>query len=374
MKLLIKNKSKWNNIFIKLLDKNHELIKKVKLFFVESVCEIDIDLNKYQYCFFSSGRNKTEVIILSENLSILELYYNNKIKKVDISFFTNECDDYGKVENFKLVDKKNLFFRKDKSKNIHVLVPPSYSKEKKYGVIIMFDAHNAYHIKKVGKYTKNHDPYEGWQVEASLANLKKIYPNQEYIVVGIQNCDIYRETELMPNSSLGNYKEEIKKNLDDISFGKIDHFIDFINETLLPFICKKYSVDESLVGICGSSCGGAASLYAGLKDYKKYKFILTFTPAIGFYEDEGLVRFFKKLDFKENRNELPFIFYYQGNKGWLEEVLAKVNENLISNLISSGYPKELIDEYFEPSAEHNEQMWRYGFAYAMYQVAKYLNK
>ena len=45
--------------------------------------------------------------------------------------------------------------------------------------------------------------------------------------------------------------------------------------------------------------------------------------------------------------DMSYIFYYQGKKGWLEELLYNVNIDLIDNLIKSNYSKDLIDEYIE---------------------------
>ena len=77
----------------------------------------------------------------------------------------------------------------------------------------------------------------------------------------------------------------------------------------------------------------------------------------------------KDINFIKNKDKLPYIFYYQGNKGDLEVLLHDLNKELISTLINEGYPKELIDVYIEESAEHNETMWRYGFNYA---IIKYI--
>ena len=67
---------------------------------------------------------------------------------------------------------------------------------------------------------------------------------------------------------------------------------DFINETLIELIKRKYNVNTDTYGICGSSCGGLASLYLGLKNINKYDFIFTFTPAIGLLNKSLLDIFF----------------------------------------------------------------------------------
>jgi len=367
MVIYIENKTKIKNVIINLMNDNYNIEEKVKL----NNNQIDIDLCKYKYLSFDFNDKSSEIVILSKNISKLVIKYNRKIKKYNINLEVNNCYDYGRVESFTLKDEKNLFYRSDKKKNINVLLPSNYSKDKKYGVIVMFDSQNIFDLSKVGNYTLKNDPYGGWQVETSLKRISELF-TKEYIVVGIENADEYREIELTPSQSLGKFKDIVLSlNDENLLNGHLDCLGDFINETLLPFIDNKYSIDNNEIGIVGSSCGGLASYYLGLRDYKKYKFIFTFTPATGFIEDETLRKFYKTIDFKKNKNNLPYIFYYQGKNGELEELLYNLNKNLLSVLFEEGYPYKLVEQYIEKSAEHNETMWRYGFNYA---IIKYIEK
>ena len=356
MKIYIKNELD-NNVFINLINKERTLVSS----FLIVSDELEIDNSEIEYCSFSFGDINSELIRLSNNIEGLRIYYNKNIKHIDVDLFRIN-EKYGSVETYILKDEKNLFFREVKEKNIHVLLPYDYSKNKKYGLLLMLDGQNIFDINKVGKYTTKNDPYGGWQIETSI--------NNEYIVVGIENADKYRETELTPSTREVIFKD-ILYSIDEKGLleGELDSFRRFINETLFPFILDKYNIDESNIGICGSSCGGLASFYLGLKDINKYKFIFSFTPATGFIKDESLNKIYEKIDFDKNQNLLPYLFYYQGNKGDLEKLLFEVNKDLIGNLILNGYTEDLIEQYIEESAEHNEIMWRYGFNYAF---SKYL--
>ena len=64
-------------------------------------------------------------------------------------------------------------------------------------------------------------------------------------------------------------------------------------------------------------------------------------------------------------DKLPYIFYYQGNKGFLENFLYEVNKDLIKNLVKSNYKKENIYEYIEERYDHNEVSWRFDFNFFM---------
>ena len=345
-------KIKCNDEFIThILDENYKEIR------VEKSNSFNVLLDRDYFIYFSILDKKSEVIRLSNLLTSLEVKYFDDKEKLEVNI---NSENYGEVKVIKLKDEKNLFFREDKEKVINILLPFNYDKNKKYGLILMFDSQNIYDINKVGKYTLLNDPYGGWQVDSTLSIVKEKY-GKEYIVVGIEDADKYRATELTPSSKIYKFKE-ILKDLDEESLldGEMDHFDDFINETLLPYVFNEYSIDMNEIGIIGASSGGLASYYIGLKNYLKYKFIFTFTPATGFIEDESLFEFYKNINMND---KLPYIFYYQGNKGFLENILYEVNKDLINNLVKSNYKKENIYEYIEESYDHNEVSWRFAFNY-----------
>ena len=345
-----------DNFKVNILDANYNFIKQVS----DKIINIELENDEYIKIYVKD--KESELIRLSNLISELEVIYNESKDKLEVNLFNYNESNYGEVRVVTLKDEKNLFFRDDKSKVINILLPKDYSNEKKYGLLIAFDSQNIYDAKKVGNYTSKNDPYGGWQVEATLSKTKDVY-NKEYIVVGIEDCDKYRDIELTPSSR--NYKfKDILYELEETSLlkGEMEYFNDFINETLFPYILSNYNIDLDEVGIFGASSGGLASYYIGLKNSSKYKFILTFTPATGFIKDESLKDFYGKIDFN---SRLPFIFYFQGKKGWLEELLYTVNIDLIKNLVDSNYSKDLIDEYLEESYEHNEVAWRFSFNYAM---------
>lgn len=357
MRLYIENKVS-KLVYIYLLGNNSHTRRIIKN-------EMDIDLNKYKFCYFKDeDNNKTERIILSNNLKGICLDFNLKTNKFDAYLFVKNAN-YNKVKTVTLYDEKNLAFREDKKKNIHILLPNDYISNKKYGVLLMFDSQNIFDLNKVGHYTDKNDPYGGWNVESSIYSY-------EYIVVGIENSDEYREKELTPSLKSVEFKDVLYKlNDDGLLKGELDYFRKFINETLFPYLINNYNIDLNNLGICGSSCGGLASFYIGLKDYNKYKFVFTFTPATGFIKDASLEKIYKEIDFKKNKESLPYIFYYQGKKGELEKLLFNVNKNLINNLVKNGYPNDLIDKYIENSADHNETVWRYAFNYAIIKYMEY---
>lgn len=353
MTIRIINKINWKETYVVFLNEKYKVIKKEIIDDYEKCYVTDA-----KFCYLTNNKRNTEIVILSENISILEFSYCRKTKKYKADLKIDNKIKYGKVETFFVKDEKNLFYREDCMKIINVYTPSDYDERKKYNIIIMFDSQNIFDKKKVGNYTKNNDPYGGWQVETSLEYL---YNN--YIVVGIDNADKYRENELTPNVNDKKIKEYLVKELGNIDGLYLDNLDDFINETLIELIKRKYNVNTDTYGICGSSCGGLASLYLGLKNINKYDFIFTFTPAIGLLNKSLLDIFFS--NFNYNKANQPFVFLFQGENDDLEKTLFKGNQYIKELLVKKGYFTDKILEYFEPSAQHNEDAWRYAFNYAI---------
>ena len=228
----------------------------------------------------------------------------------------------------------------------------------------MFDGQNLYDKNVSGNYTDKNDPYGSWQVDVSMSMLNK-NKNLDFIVVGIEHTDILRSNELLTPASFGNMrnKDLLEENE---RIGYIDHLDDFINQTLFPYLIKEYNIDLENVGISGSSMGGLGCHYIGLKNLGKYKFILCYTPASALIVDEAWINFYNNLDFNNNLDKLPLFYFFQGRNDDLEKILYQGNINLINNLVNAGYPKELVKEYIEENAMHNEVAWRYAFNYMIY--------
>ena len=250
-------------------------------------------------------------------------------------------------------------------KNIHVLLPNNYDSSKKYGLIIMIDGQNMYDTSKVGRYTKKNDPYGSWQIETTLNKIANIY-HEEYIVCGIETTGIERMFELMPKY-FGEFKNDcnLNSNLSKVAeSGLLEKTGLFIMNRVIPFVKEKYSISDN-IGIGGSSAGGNAAFHIGLNYYDVFKFILSFSPIFGCYEDEYLIDFYNKINFNKNKDNLPYFFFNVGKKGWLERCLWQENCNSLDLMVKCGYPEDKLFGYTEISAEHNEIMWRYAFNYFM---------
>lgn len=365
--MLINKLCGWKKVYINVLDKKHNLIRKDLLKFSNKVSEYKFNRKDKFYYLESEKGYKTETVIISKNTSEVSLSYNRRKHAYYISIVdTNKY--YNDAFQVTLKDEKNLFFRDDKSKVIDIIVPKNYDKNKEYGLLLMFDGQNLYDKSNVGNYTTKNDPYGSWQVDVSMSMLNK-NTGLEFIVVGIEHTDYLRTNELITPSSFGLLKrEELLEERE--KEGYIDHLDDFINETLLPYIYSNYNIDKNNIGISGSSMGGLGCHYIGLKNLGKYKFILSFTPASALITDKAWDNFYKELDFKTNVDKLPIFYFFQGLNDDLEKILYRGNKKLTSMLKNNGYPHKLIHRYIEPSAMHNEVAWRYAFNYMIHKIHK----
>lgn len=352
---------KWKEVIIVLLDFKHQVVKKEKLSFIENKSQVEVDLNNIRYCYFTNSIKNSEVVILSKNTPTLNLYYNRRKNLYSVKFSLDRQNNYGRIDTLKIKDEKNLYYRKDQQKLVHIYTPKNFSSKKEYNLLIMFDSQNIFDPKILGQYTKRNDPYGSWQIETSLNNIKSRY-QEEFVVIGIDNSDSYRDQELTPNQENWQIKRRMKHEF-NFTDTHLDDLLNFIHQTLIPKVKKKYQLKTSFVGIAGSSSGGLASIYGGIKYYNFYQFILSFTPAIGLATDRSIKKIYKK--YIDKSLSQPHIFFFQGKHGELEKILYRENKNFIKNLIKCGIKKENIDSYIEENADHNEDYWRYAFNYAM---------
>lgn len=308
---------------------------------------IEVDYSQYDRIIFNNGSggagNQTKDLVVSQAVSG---YYGED------GIFTMDTENYGNVQYVTLKDTKNLNYIANNSKKISIYTPADYSKDKKYGVLYMFDSQNLY-IAANGAQTMNNP----WAVDVAVTNMVK-NGSEGVIIVAIDNTDGHRDSELTMSQSFGT----LTSLADNQAFynGKLDELGNFIKETVMPYISAHYSVDTSRekTGIAGSSSGGLAAYYLGLRDNHLYSYIGAFSPANGLFENKDWIRFYSNKDFGNNR---PKIYVYCGvNDGGLEDMLAPAAKH-IKDLTSYGFSADSIIENYVSGATHNETYWRIAF-------------
>jgi len=226
--------------------------------------------------------------------------------------------------------------RLNTTKKIWIYLPKNYdTSKKKYPVMYMHDAQNLFDAKT---------SYVGeWNVDEKLDSL-----NAQVIIVGIEHGNEKRMEELTPykNAKYGG--------------GNADNYLDFIVKTLKPEIDSKYRTKNNArnTAIMGSSLGGLVSYYAILKYPEVFGKAGVFSPSFWFNRKEiiDLTNTIPKLNTK--------IYFLCGdNEGDADMVL---DLNKIDDLVSEKRCecKKLTQKKIIKGGQHNEKLWRDGFANA----------
>lgn len=313
----------------------------------ETQYSVEADYAQYDRIIFNNGAGEqTKDLVIGAATSG---YYGKD------GVFTMNTEDYGKVQYFTLKDTKNLQYIANNSKKVSVYTPSGYSTSKKYGVLYMFDSQNLY-VAANGAEPSS-DSYGSWAVDVAVTSLVK-NGNEGIIIVAIDNTDGHRDSELTMSQSFGTITNLADNN--NFYNGKLDELGNFIKETLMPFIQSRYSVDtrRESTGIAGSSSGGLAAYYLGLRDNDLYGYIGAFSPANGLFTSASWTRFYAGKNFSAGR---PKIYAYCGtNDGGLEAMLLPATKE-ISKLKSYGFAAENITENYVTGGTHSENYWRIAF-------------
>ena len=321
---------------------------------VFSLC---FDNDVFDSISFSLDRKKETSKLFPGNLSIgVEYKYNDK-KESNLTYLFSGITETGKVENHVLKDEANLAYRADKSKKISIFLPSTYDGNIPHDVLYFFDAQNLFC--NAGNYTENGDPYGSWQLDVVLSEIYRQY-GKRIIVVGIDNADEYRSRELFMSPESFGKLSIIAKAIPDDNFSKgyLDNLSAFIVGTLHDFIKEHYCIYERNIGIGGSSMGGIAAFYCGLRELGFFKYVLSYSPAYGLYQMNAFSKYFEKLAFSTKQEKLPKIHIYCGGGDALERMLLPSAERMKSILVKHGYNPELVFETYDKKKPHNEESWR----------------
>ena len=314
--------------------------------FGEDQYSVEVDYTQYDRIIFNDGQGKqTKDLNVS---SATSGYYGKD------GVFKMNATSYGKVEYTTLQDTKNLQYTSSKSKKISIYTPSTYTSSKKYGVLYMFDSQNLYAAANGAQASK--DSYGSWAVDVTVSSLVQ-RGEDGVIVVAIDNTDGYRDSELTMSQSFG----RLTSLADNNAFynGKLDELGNFMKETLMPYIQNNYSVDTSRehTGIAGSSSGGLAAYYLGLRDNDIYGYIGAFSPANGLFETSAWTRFYQSKNFNLGR---PNVYVYCGKGDSIENMLLPETQR-IANLKSYGFSADSIIENYVEKGTHSEDYWRIAF-------------
>ena len=357
-KIYFQNSKKWKSINADIYAADGNVCKSVSLGEAGDSLELSLDLDQSDdHISFYNGDERTSKVYPGALSIGVDYRYNEKMGR-DLTYLCSSASiKSGRVDNYTIIDEKNLSYRDDKSKKISVFVPESYDGITPHDILYFFDGQNLFG--NAGEYTENGDPYGSWQLDIVLNELHRQY-GKNIIVVGIDNADMYRSNELFMDPKWFGKLSPLAFAIpeDDFSFGYLRRLSSFMVSTLHNFIKEKYCVNTNNVGIGGSSMGGIASFFCSIFELGFYKYVLSYSPAFGLYEMEAFDEWFKKIDFRKYLDLLPKIHIYCGGGDMLEEQLLPSSKEMKALLIKRGYEGTKIFETYDMEKPHNEESWR----------------
>ena len=230
----------------------------------------------------------------------------------------------------------------NRNRKIWLYLPSDYSTAtlKEYPVIYMHDAQNL--------FDQNTSFSGEWQVDETLAALQSA-GDYGAIVVGIDNGGSERINEYSPwvNSQYGG--------------GQGDDYIDFIKNTLKPYIDANYrtKTDASNTALFGSSMGGLISLYGVAAYPSTFGKAGIFSPSIWFARTDVMNYINGK-----NFTNTPLRLYFLGGTTESSTMVADM-QTARNAFISKGVIAQEAKLMTHTDGAHSEWYWKreFGAAY-----------
>lgn len=242
--------------------------------------------------------------------------------------------------NVQILDTAFLMPQLNRTRKVWLYLPPDYETSvKRYPVIYMHDGQNLF---------DQSTAFAGeWEVDETL---NKLHREGDFgaIVVGIDNGARKRLDEYSPwaNKVYGG--------------GEGDEYIEFIRQTLKPFIDDKYRTKTGPENNClwGSSMGGLISTYGVVKYPETFGKAGVFSPAYWFSFD-SLSQTIS--NHSKDLSHLKLIQVAGEKEGSNMKVfIQKITDEMVGQKVPLSNMKVKID----PDGAHNEAYWRREFAAA----------
>ena len=221
-------------------------------------------------------------------------------------------------------------------RTVIVYLPPNYKKDiqKSYPVLYMHDGQNLFDAATsfMGE----------WEADETAEKLIANGEIKELIIVGIYNMGDQRLTEYSPWPF---------SNKDYSSNGKGDLYVDFVVNTLKPYIDNHFRTltNRENTAIAGSSMGGLISLYAAFKKTEVFGMVGAMSPS--FWVSDG-----KIFDFVKNAGAGNLKVYIDMGTGEGIQVLEDTRR-MVALLKNIGQTDETLLYVEDEDALHNEKFW-----------------
>lgn len=236
------------------------------------------------------------------------------------------------AENVFILDEDFYMPQLDRYRRIWMYLPPDYDvSTNDYKVLYMHDGQNVFDLAT---------SFAGeWEVDETLNTLFD-EGDEGCIVVAIDNGGGERLNEYSP-WAIPLYGVE----------GLGEYYIDFIVETLKPYIDANYRTkpEREFTGIMGSSMGGLISTYAGVEHRETFSRVGSFSPAY-WITDSCYIHV------EETAHDAAMRIYSIG--GELEGISMTAGlEEMDNALQSAGYTSDEYLTVIHPDGQHSEWYW-----------------
>ncbi|SKB62195.1 Predicted hydrolase of the alpha/beta superfamily [Soonwooa buanensis] len=321
-------------------DVNFELKKNAEnQFQIQINADKDFDFKITQGSWDSSEANKDGSPIDNHKVNI------NTVSslKINIKNWTRPQEkQHSTTSNVKILSENFNIPQLKTTRRIWIYLPPNYdSTSKKYPVIYMHDGQNLF---------DNATSFSGeWGVDETMNQISENH-QLDAIIIGIDNGGDARLDEYSP-----------WKNTKYQKGGEGNQYIDFITQTLKPYIDKRYRTlpQPKNTALIGSSMGGLISLYGGVKYPKIFGRIGIFSPAFWFVSKD-LNYFVNKNRNNLRQSKFYFIAGQNEDAGMPQEI-----ENIKDLLLQKKVPERNISVKIDADGTHSETYWRREFGNAV---------
>ena len=303
---------------------------------VQNTYGITIELAKgmYEYKFTEGGWDKAESGNNGFPTGNRKIVVNSDtVINVEIEHWADHFPKKERVstasKNVHILDSSFYIPQLDRYRRIWIYLPENYQASKKmYPVLYMQDGQNVFDDATSG--------FGEWGVDEALDSLGA--KHKEIIVVAIDNGGDKRLNEYSPYD------------MEKYGKGEGDQYVDFLVQTLKPFIDKHYLTkkDERNTFVAGSSMGGLISFYAILKYPEVFGGAGIFSPA--FWITPQL----KNIDPQKAKKVKGKIYFYAGG----QESETMVPDMLYVFEQMKKYSKAKMQTVIRAEGKHNEPTWR----------------
>lgn len=303
-------------------------------------CEADV--NQYNMVHVTYGKETSEDVAFNRFVSGWNL------EEKQLRPYT-----VGKQPSYDPQLETKTFSFDGRDKTVYIWTPEDYDEKsaEKYSVVYLFDGQS---VLTTGKEQGMDNDVVCWNVSEHTESMMAETDHQA-IIVAIENNDVYRSDELVPDLGEINTEDEYEQiNTDDFTKKRGSAFADFLCDTVMPYIEKTYHVytDAAHTSLAGASLGGLETFYTVLSHPDKFGAGGVMSATFDMYAEKEWNAF---LADKMKSENAPLLYFYAGSYAADN---GDVTETMYNQLLENGYPKDkLVFSKYE-SGEHLIDYWK----------------